>query len=130
MAASTRIALRCHHIKVILFNIHAMVQKYNYSLDGYVLCFRNVIYAGNVHRGILHFHLSLLKGTCTRVRRKTEAKNTVLRVSVLQTGPFWRLSAMASTEFGVVNRNLDEPWYGLHIIRLNSSCFMQQFVIV
>jgi len=48
--------------------------------------------------------------------------------------PFRRSSVITSTWFktecGVVNGNLDARWYKLHIITLNCSCFMQQFVIV
>ena len=89
--------------------------------------FRNVIYAENVHRGNLQFHLSLL----TRVRRKTEA---VLYDSISQMGPFcayvfWH-QRRSNRNFRIVNANQDASWYAIRIIRLNSTCFMQQIVIV
>jgi len=48
-----------------------MGKNYYHALDGYALCFRDVIYAqpqpGDVHRSSLHFHLSFLKEEDGRV---------------------------------------------------------------
>ena len=76
----------------------------------------------------MHFHLVLFRGLCARVRRKAEAKITVLCVPISQIGPFWRLSVIASTwfkmEFRVVNGRKPRPcWYAVHI-RIPNSLFV------
>jgi len=43
-----------------------------FSRVRFVFC--NVISAENVTRGILHIHITLLRGPCARIRRQTEAK--------------------------------------------------------
>jgi len=52
-----------------------MGKQYYHSLDGYVLCFSNVIYAGNVHRPWVFCTSTFysLEGHLY-VRRNTEAK--------------------------------------------------------
>jgi len=69
----------------------------------------------HVCRGIWHFHLSLLKGLCARVRCKTEAIKTVWCDSITQMRPFCSLIFMALTwltkEFRIVNWNVDSFWY-------------------
>jgi len=50
---------RLRHIKWIYLKGMQRVNSYFHSLDEYISCSHNVIYARNVHRGIVHFHLSL-----------------------------------------------------------------------
>ena len=113
------------------FKSLAMGTYYYHSLDEYLYCFRNFIYAGNVHRGILHFHLSLFRGPFARGILETEAKNTALCFCFTNGTVCWRVSVMASTwfkaEFSVVNGNINASWYAVHTIRLNSYCFIQHF---
>jgi len=59
MPASTGLALRCH---ITLIHSKGMQwAKYYYSFDGKVFPFSIVMYAGNIHSGILHFNPSLLR---------------------------------------------------------------------
>ena len=71
-ARNRRVSFKMSHW-VNSFKMHAIGKTYYHSLDGYFSGFCNVIYAWNLHRGILHFQLSLLREPCARVRRQTEA---------------------------------------------------------